>query len=658
MKNKNLRELIGSGKPVETNQADVKKKDLTDFIEDCFNSGIAYRAKFQPIWDEIEEQIRMTSPASWKDKEDWQTRIVAPLQAKGSKTGFTMIKKMLFSGRRIVDIAGIEESDKARMERVMALMDALLSESFEKENNEVIQETVDDGSSFLKVMASPKRDRIQFAQRSIYNCVFDPTCGSDFSKAMWWAEENPIDISKVIQNPSYDKKQIEKMLADSKNDAEVNERKSSETEKALATIKSIDGTDDIQIPAAYKIVRVIEWWGQMKVPKEKTTGKGKAVEFKQTINYTTEWRVITLGIIGKRKYILRNDKDEYGVIPVAMAKLNPRKHDTYGKGFLDDGRALQELATGMICLGFDSAKLSIILGSIFVVDGSAQPDWSTIQVKMKAIWELNNVKGFDRPPPISSAGLMDTLKGYGMIDQMYQDATSLTRHSQGGAMLPGQTQDETLGEYQLKLQAVSDEFLVQAKILESCYCKPLFRMIYKIITNPKLFTQEACDRILGVDITMEQKVEIDPISGQEVPMEREVKVSRLVLADLDPDMELDFKLVGITQLQEILQIKEQLTNLLQIVASFPPFMQYIKPYGLLKGIVQSMRIADPKDVVKTDEEVAQELQQQSMIPQLQQIVQLLATQLRNAGIEIPPQIEQALVAMQQQQIQTKTEGGD
>lgn len=635
----------------ESNQPEVKKKDLTDFIEDCYNSGVAYRDKFKPIWDEVEMQIRLQPPASWKNKEDWQTKIVAPLQCKGSKTGFTMVKKMLFSGRRLVDIAGIEESDKARMEKVMALMDALLTESFEKENNEVIQESVDDGSSFMKVLASPKKDRIQFTQRSIYNCVFDPTCGSDFYKSMWWAEEDPIDISKVIQNQSYGKKVIEKMLADAKNDAEVNERKSSEKEKALATIKSIDGTEDIQIPAAYKIVRVIEWWGQMKVPKEKTTGKGKSVEFKQTSNYTTEWRVITLGIIGKRKYILRNDKDEYGVIPVAMAKLNPRKHDTYGKGFLDDGRSLQELATAMICLGFDSAKLSVILGTIFAVDTNACSDWSSVQIKMKAIWEMKDLKGFDRPPPISSAGLPDTLKGYGMIDQMHQDATSLTRHSQGGAMLPGQTEGETLGEYQLKMQAISDEFLVQAKILEACYCKPLFRMIYKIITNPKLFTQEACDRILGMDVSTEKKVMTDPASGQEIPMEREVRTSRLLLTDLDPDMELDFKLVGITQLQEILQIKEQLTNLLQIIASFPPFMQYIKPYGLLKGLVQSMRIADPKDVVKTDEEVAQELQQQSMIPQLQQIIQLLATQLQGAGIEIPPQIQQVLMAMQQQQPQ-------
>ncbi len=654
-------------------KADTKKpspisreeQDRIDFIDDCVTKGLEYRSRpaFKPTWDEIEAQINQVPPASWANKADWQTTIYIPLQANGSETGFSKFKKILFSSNRMMDIMGVEEEDKKRMYNLKELLHLVLDEKFESENNSGLQEAVDFGSGLFKVLAKPSMDGVTVTWRSVYNVVFDPSCGNDFYKSKWAIDEFTRDISEIIKRSKekdslYKKSVVERILKDAATEADIQEQNQTDTEKDLTIIKSMDGTTDVTIPSAYKTVRLYEWWGQMKVPvKDETdTKKGKVKpDFVKEVNYTLEWRVVTMAIIKGNKYILRDDHNEYEGIPFVMGKLKPRKFEAYGKGYLLTGMGLQELACSMINLGFDSEKLNSL--DSYVVDSNAVIEWP-LKLGPNEINRLNNINGIKPMRDGRASALVEIVtRGLPFIDQMYQDATSLTRHAQGSMALPGSGKSETLGEYQQKLMAIDEKFLAQAKIYDATFCKPLFRLVYRIITNPKLFTQAACDRILGVDETVEQKQVIDPETNEPVVVENVIKTPRLVLKELDKNMNLDFSLIGVTHMQDSIEAKKQSMEFLELISKFPMFAGFVKPYQLLKNTIRSMQQGSDVDkVIKTEEEVEQEQQEGQITQQLVQAVQAMAMIMQKSGLPIPPEIGQMLMQLQQQQQGAPQEG--
>lgn len=635
--------------------AESLEKEKIEFLEDCSTKGSEYRSKYRPDWDEIESQINQIPPDSWNDKEDWQTKIYLPLQATGSETAFSKFKKILFSSSHIIDVVGVEKKDKEKVTHLITLMETLLGDLFERENDSLLQEAVDFGSSGMKVLAKPTKDGLIFVNRSVYNFVFDPRCGNDFTKANWAIDEFTKDISELRENPGvYKKEVIEKIFKDAKNDVKINEEPKTKAAQDLTTIKSFDGTQDISIPEAYKIIKLHEWWGKMKIVNK---DKNEDANLTRATDYKTEWRVITMAEMGHHKYILRDSVNPYGRVPILMAVLKKRKFDTYGKGYLRNGRGLQDLGNSMINLGFDSEKINSF--DILGLDVNAVSDWNTIKYRPRAVWSLNNVNGVKsfRASPVSALVEIVT-KGIPFIDQLYQDVTSLTRHAQGSMPLSGGSEAETLGEYQMKMQSIDDKFLSQAKVLEASYCKPLFSLIYKIITSKELFTQKACDRILGVNKKIIEQPMIDlqtgqpiinPQTGQPMISETVQRTPKLNLAELDPTMSLDFRLIGVTQLQEVLEVKAQLMQVIQLATQIPQFANYFKPYGLLKSIIQSMRVQDVDDIIKTEKELEEE--QKGVIPQYQQIIQAMAMVLERNGMKVPPEIAQAIAMLQQQQTQ-------
>lgn len=597
--------------------------DLIVFIKDCIQSGKAYRDKFIPGWDSVQKKIELEKPDAWANKEDWQTQQVLPFTANASDTVFSKLKKLFFSGN-FFDATGQEGDDKEYVQYLIQLMKAVLDQAkFASENDNVLQHGVDFGGGFMKVLAKPQKDGVTLVWRSPYNCLCDPDCGNNFNKSKWWIDEWEEDLGDIIDEARkpgglYDKDEVQKML-----DAGAVQVKPNSTD-ALVTIKSIDGTTDVQLPAAYKKVTVHEFWGRVKVPAERNGGDGAKPEYIGSVDYKLEPRVITML---SEQYIVRNDKNEYGLIPAFMLATRKRKFEVYGHGFPARGISLNELAESMVNLGFDAQKLDAMHITAIEKAAVADGDWDTIEHRPNALWIVKNVNSIKFPNRGAVSPLIEILRGVGFLEQMHQDATGSTRQAQGSTPLLGQGESDTLGEYKLKLEATDDKFITEGKRIEEDYVKPLLTHIYNIMVNPKLFTQEAADKILGKKTVQVDVPELDA-NGQPVPdpntglptmsPETVENVTKLPLDKLSKEIGVDFRLIGVTQLQEAKALIDQLNEVLRFTQGMPMFQQYIQTYELLKRIFQVLRLPDVDKILKTPEKVQEETEQ-AMATQAQAI---------------------------------------
>jgi hypothetical protein len=582
----------------------MNKDELIKFLDECKQSGLDYRDKFTDTWQECEEQIRCKQPDSWDEKEDWQTKIYIPLQAKKEEIAVSYLSKMVFGKKRNFAISGVEKSDHENAYQLTELIDTLIqSGGFSFQNKFVLTESVAIGTSFIKILMKEDGLGLKFIWRSPYNCIFDPECGQDLEKARFWVDLYKKDIAYILQegrkNKSiYDKKEILRFLQDAQNEAQtaqsVNSNRTNMTDlEPLMTIKSIDSTEDIVIPQKYKTVDVDEYWVQ--VP----TDKGEY-----------EKRVITL-LNGK--YILRNDENVYDFIPAQWCRTKPRKYDSYGRGYIENTRGLQDLSNSCINLGFDSLKINAM--DIIVIDDNKVKDSTTIKYKPLAVWKMKDINAVKiQRNPVSA--ISDILRGLTLIDQIDQDASGITRQAQGAPNLSGSgTEAETLGEYQLKLQMIDQRFLDVGRFIEEDYFIPLIRKIFRIITNPKLFNQAKVDRLLGTK-------EVDEIGIDETGKAKVVGTKRIPKLKLDDirnkgEMAYDFKAVGITQFMGRLEIVAKLKEALQIALQNQTLSAITKIDKLWEKLWQVSEIPDYDEFLRTPGEVKELLGVSQQQPQEQ-----------------------------------------
>lgn len=575
--------------PTPITQAPTKD-ELRTYLSNCIQDSSVYRDKFKNVWDECEKQIRCKHPAEWDNKKDWQTKIYIPQQSKKSETANAYLSKMLFGSGRFYNIQGVEKQDKERDTALMELIDVLLEKGgFYFENDFILQEGVDIGTAFLKVLAKEKKDGLKFIWRSPYNSLIDPACGHNWQKGKYWIDEYKKDISELVEaarNPEslyYNGREgIEQLLKDGV------EQITGKAEQAFMVVKGIDGTSELKIPIEFKEVKLYEFWGMVKIPDKKNPDK-----------YILENRVIT---VANDKYIIRNNANPYGFIPAVPCRVKPRKYDFYGKGYCENARGLQDLVNSMVNLGFDSLKINSM--DIIVVDQTKIDDSSSLEYAPLAMWKVKDINAvkFQRT---GVSALSDILNGITLIDQIDQDASGVSRHAQGAPVLSGEggTESETLGEYQLKLQMIDQRFLKVARFIELDYVVPLIKMIYRIITNPALFSQETADRILGVkEIT-------NPETG-EIILQR-----RLVLAELQgKEMEFDFKAVGLTQFMGKVEMIEKLKSVLKDALSNNVLLGLTKIEELWKRVLQRIEIPDYEEILKTPAEIEKMLSKLQATP--------------------------------------------
>ena len=559
------------------------------FVIDAKMRGVEYRNKFISTWTEIENQIRCVTPDTWNSKEDWQTKIYIPQQAKKSEIAQSYLNKMLFGQKKNFDIEGVETNDKDRAENVERLIHLLLNKNFHFENKFVMNEGIDLGTGFLKFSIAPTRDMINFSWVSIYKCVFDPACGHSMDNMRYWIHSMDKDLNFLRNEYKkeasiYNKAAIKEFFTEAEQEAVVLKGTSTaQTQNSntnpVTIVKGIDGTQDVMIPAKYLTVWLDEFWG--KVPNDKGEYEDRVVS-----------------IVNDKK-VIRNEINPYGFIPAQWLRVKKRKYDSYGLGYMENTRGLQDLANTSINLGFDSLKISAM--DILIVNDRMVDDPTTIKYKPLAIWKMKDINGAKiTRTPISAIG--DVLRGIGIIDQIDQDASGINRQLQSSPSLGGlpQSETDTLGEYETKLRLIDQRFLDVAEFIEEDYFIPLIKKIYQIIVNPQLFTQEAVNRLLG----MAEEDEISIVNGEAKTVGKR-SVPKLDLAELrkDKDMFKDFRALGVTQFAGKIEKIQKLEKILGIALKEQTLSIVTKVDKLWEILLRESEIDDYKDLIRTQDEI-------------------------------------------------------
>ena len=568
-------------KKKEVNQDD----EIVSFVRDCHNTGDKYRNKFKEKWDKIEGQIRCLHPVEWADKEDWQTKVFIPQQAKTSEAAQSYLDKMLFGQKRFYNVTGVESRDKEEEGAILELYDNIFDRgNFAFENDFILNEACSGpATSFVKLLVNPLQTGIDFMWRSAYNITFDPDCGHKLERARYIIDEYKKPLSELVteveKGKSIYKQEAVQQLIDAGEEAGRNL-----SDEAIALVKGFDGTD-VRVSSEFLNVNILEYWGTVK-KKEMFEGK--------EVNRYSE-RIIT---VANAVVKLRDVPNEYGFKPFFSCRIKPRKYDFYALGFLNNTIDLQELTNSMINLGFDSLKMCSM--DIAVVDETKIKDPASIEYRPMATWK---VKGDPRAAVLLTrqgiSALRDIMQGLSMLDQFQQEATGVLRQIQGQQEISGQG-SETLGEYQAKLAMIDNRFLKIARFIERDYVEPMLKGVFKILFNPKFFNQAVINRIIGM-----KKVEakIDPNTGQVIEPEYEVpkldfnKISKIT------EMGYDFKAVGMTQFTKSLETLSKLKELLLIVTKVPELKIITKVEEVFKRVLRAAEIQDYEELMKSDDEI-------------------------------------------------------
>lgn len=566
--------------PMDPNQA------LISFIRTCHENGIQYRDKFKPKWDKIESQIRVEHPPEWANKEDWQTKVFIPQQSKTSETAEAYLDKMLFGQKRFFNIKGIEKRDREMETELGTLYDTIFDRGdFSVENDFVLKEACSGpGTAFLKLTVKPDRTGINFTWRSPYNLIIDPDCGHRLKFAKYIIDEYKENIQTLIddaktENALYKEKEVRELLR------VAEEIGQSETDEALVTVKSFDGTS-VQISSKFLMVNLVEFWGLIEKKKQIKNEDGTSSE-----QLVYEERIVT---VANNRVILRNTENDYGFKPFIAMRVKPRKYDFYALGFLDNVVDLQELTNSLINLGFDSLKLCSM--DIAIIDGTKVKDPTSIEYKPMAMWMMKgDANSSVKLTRQGVSALTDITRGLTILDQYQQEATGVLRQIQGAPELGGGS--ETLGEFNAKLAMIDNRFLKIGRFIEKDFVEPMLKMVFRILFNSKFFSQLLIDRILGT------KTEIIGANPDGSPITQEVsKLSFDVLAQIG-EMGLDFKAVGMTQFVKTLETLQKLKELLGIILQTPQLQVLFKIDEIVKRVLQAAEIQDYQDLMKTKEEI-------------------------------------------------------
>lgn len=574
-------------KPVNTDG------DTIDFVVRNHEAGVKYRDKFKGTWTEIIQQIRCCHPSAWSEKEEWMSKVFIPQQAKKSETAIAYLDKMLFGVKRFFNILGVEIRDKEKEGAMMDLYDVVMDRgNFYLENDFILQEGSQIGTGFLKMLVRPDRTGIDFVWRSAFNISFDPSCGYNFYKSKYVCDEYKKTINELVDelkkpNPLYSRESIQKII-----DAGVVAGKAEgKADEDLVAVKGIDGTDQVIISKDWYEVNLVEYWGLAKQKYTVDDGKETIEKFKMVD------KIIT---IVNDSIKIRDVENPYGFHPFFPCRVKPRGYDTYGLGFCENTRDLQELTNSMINLGFDSLKMCSM--DIAVIDATKIKDPDSIEYKPMATWM---VKG----PPQQAvmlarqgiSALTQIIQGLTVLDQFDQEASGVLRQVQGAPQLTGGG-SETLGEYQAKLAMIDNRFLKIGRFIERDYIEPMLKGIYKIIFNPQFFNQMLIDRILGVK-EEEIVIGVDPMTGQPIKgIQVKSKLNFDEIVELG-DMGFDFKAVGMTQFSKAIETLQKLKELLMIVVKTPQLMVMSKVDEIFKRVLQSAEIGDYQDLIKSDEDI-------------------------------------------------------
>ncbi len=574
-------------------QPDPESLRLIGYVNECARSGEAYRSTFIKDWTKTEEHLRCQHPEAWKKKKDWQTKVFLPVQSKTSETAASKFDEILWTSNRNFDIEGVEQKDREQDGYIMTVIENVLSRGdFSNQKSFMLQEAIDLGTSFLKLIPNAEGDGFDYAWVSVYHALCDGKARHDFYKSTFWIHEYKKDIGLMIEDAKINPKSNWKMsaiidLINAGQDAAA----TTEGQTQLALIRGIDNSEEIFVPHGYKEVTIREFWG--KVPLLRETKSEDGTVLKTYYEYKDVMMVVANDTV-----LMRKEDNDLGILPVLVCRTKRRKFDVYGKGYFSNTSDIQELMNSMICLGFDSLKISGM--DIIGIDTTKVSDETSLVYEPLRVWK------FKCPPreamDIRRTGLSamsDIMRGLGFMDTIHQDATGVTRHAQGAQATPGTVGggSETLGEYQSKSLQVDKRFLKEAKVIEDEFILRLIKYIYTYIVN--VWDQKAVDRILGV---IEEEQPITDLQGTAVAIsEDKKKISKLQLSKLPKnDMFVNFKVLGVSQFYQKQEILGKLEKLMAMAQVNPVVLQQIEFQAVFKRYFQLLGVPDYQDMLKGD----------------------------------------------------------
>lgn len=564
-----------------------KYADIKEQVVSAIRAGRDYRDRFKADWDEIERQVRLVQPADWEKKEDWQSKIYVGLQAKTSESAFSNMSSMLFPSEQFYNLSATKQRNRDEECALEDLYKVIMQRGgFYYEKDFWLQNSIDQGTGFLKLISKKDRTGIDFVWRSCYDCLCDQQARNNFEKSRFWIDQYPKEASFIVdelrkgEQSLYEQELLKEALDYMQNQAAISRNED------IELIRNIDGTGYIQIPKQYSTVMLYEFWGLVAEQKDKDD-PSKGMELKL--------KVVTMI---NEEFVIRVDDNPYGFIPAVPGIIKPRKFEIYGKGYLLNGMGTQELMNSLVNLGFDSAKISSM--DIIICDAERIADSASIQYKPLAVWLVkgspNDAVRLTRQSAVSA--MSDIMGAVGALDQIHQDVTGVTRQAEGSQAVTPSGEDNTLGEYKLKMAAVDKRFMSVAKQFEETSIKSLLRKIYLIITNKKLFKQEAADEMIGFKPIMVT----DAASGVSVKMGEMPRLNLEELSKKDA-MEWNFSASGVMQFSQRQEIMQKLQMALTAALKNPTLTALTNIDTLWRRIFQVSEIPDWEEIVKSKDDV-------------------------------------------------------
>jgi len=555
------------------------------------------RDQFSPVWMEVENQINLVPPEEWGDKDTWQTQTYLPLQAKAHESAVALLDEMMFGRGRWFSVKGIGKEDRKVETDLIRFMEILFELGrFRTNIGFVMSQAVATGTGYLKMTVdqSKKLPRLMFSFRNSKRAFQDPTSIVDFNESRYWMEEYNANIHDIVSDKAFDKKGVDELL-------EHLEGKSNPDVGDHIQMFSSEGDRQYQISTIYQEVSLIEYWGKLPVEKK------KEIDGREVSYWDVENRVVT---IADGAVQLRSAESDYGgILPICRMRVKRKLNHAYGSGLLLNGIAMQNIGNTIVNLGLDSAKLGMLPIRIFETGALA----NAASFNLRPLGEIELHPGrmeHFKIEHFESQSIRDMVNCLNIIDQQHQEATGITRHTQGAETVLGQ--EETLGQTQIKLQSAERRVYRFAKEITEEFISDILRKMFDIITDDKFIDgfQALADRILGPNIEPVR----DAQTGQELG---QLPSSKIDLKELK-ELELDFIPIGLTNFVQKSMIVQKLTALIQSVVGSEQMMSILNIEKVFRAIVEMSEIPDWEEYVKTDEELAMMQQQMQQMQMMQQ----------------------------------------
>jgi len=582
----------------------ITDEELVKYVMDARKRAKYFRDAYQEDIDKCVNNYNCVHPQEWKAKEKWATRVFIPLAYKNVEVAASLLGKMLFSQKDFFEITGFNPEEDDLREALKDFVVHLLQKgNFYNIAMLALKESCITSTSFLKTVdvSKGKNDfTLHFLPRTFYDVMIDPSVSTYWVNSRFIIDEYERDISDIISNPIYD--YGKKHLDDIKKNTETSKNFSEENRKAM------DRVQDAGIDVTYKPHYVLEFHGKVKDPE-------------------TQEDVEMIVTICDEKWVIRRDEVEdeedraYDVI-----RVNPIPKQFYGAGLVLKDLDIQELANGVINLWMDNWKLSAM--KMVAVDPAGDVKWDTVKFEPGAIWEVAK----NAISPIEVGIAVDGLAALGILDQLSQETSGITKTAQGQST-PGT--DETLGEVQLKLSRSDTRFVNIAKFIEAEF---LGRFIKKVINYTiKNCPQSYVDKIMGF---REEKRKLPvPVIGDVVQQAQNLvnKVFRIRRLDLDhirknygqkgAEVALDFHPIGISRFSSKGEEQARYKELIQAILSNETLGMLFDVKKTIKRGFQSMGFENIGDLMKSDEDLDEILAQMQGAQQ---------PQGRAPGMNVPP----------------------